>query len=216
MRSQRPCYCIKLESDLIGKLDTISSLLQRKSQNNEHPLLLGCNNESTYNLYRFHCWNNIRKFLAISFCFTFCNYILIVDLTAWQVKTRFPLSPVALQSLKDLGRLTYRRFLELFRHMVGLLGWVISPSQGLYLHRTTQHKKTRTNIHALTKIRTHDPSNQPAKTHASDRRATVTGKTRFYRTEICYRGRLVAGIVGSNPAQGMDVCPRHSVLCCPV
>jgi hypothetical protein len=35
-----------------------------------------------------------------------------------------------LQSLKDLGRLTYRRFLELFRQMVGLLGWVISPSQG--------------------------------------------------------------------------------------
>jgi hypothetical protein len=29
-------------------------------------------------------------------------------------------------------------------------------------------------------------------------------------------GRLVAGIVGSNPAQGMDVCPHLSVLCCPV
>jgi hypothetical protein len=29
-------------------------------------------------------------------------------------------------------------------------------------------------------------------------------------------GRLIAGIVGSNPAQGMDVCPRLSVLCCPV
>jgi hypothetical protein len=28
-------------------------------------------------------------------------------------------------------------------------------------------------------------------------------------------GRLVAGIVGSNPAQGMDVCPHLSVLCCP-
>jgi hypothetical protein len=27
---------------------------------------------------------------------------------------------------------------------------------------------------------------------------------------------LVAGIVVSNPAQGMDVCPRLSVLCCPV
>jgi hypothetical protein len=53
---------------------------------------------------------------------------------------------VALQSLKDLGRLTCRRFLELFRHMVGLLGRVINPSQGLYLHRTTQHRKTRTNI----------------------------------------------------------------------
>jgi hypothetical protein len=83
---------------------------------------------------------------------------------------------VALHSLKDLGHLTYRRFLELCRHMVGLLGRVISPSQGgLYLHRTTQHRKTQTNIHALSGIRTHDPSNQPAKTHASDRTATVTG-----------------------------------------
>jgi hypothetical protein len=83
---------------------------------------------------------------------------------------------VALQSFLDPDRLTYRRFLELFRHMVGLLGRVISPSQGLYLHRTTQHRKTRTNIHALSGIRTHDPSNQPVKTHASDRTATVTGK----------------------------------------
>jgi hypothetical protein len=29
-------------------------------------------------------------------------------------------------------------------------------------------------------------------------------------------GRLVAGIVSSNPVQGMDICPRLSVLCCPV
>jgi hypothetical protein len=29
-------------------------------------------------------------------------------------------------------------------------------------------------------------------------------------------GRLVSGIVGSNPAQSMDVCPHLSVLCCPV
>jgi hypothetical protein len=58
--------------------------------------------------------------------------------------------------------------------MVGLLGRVISPSQGLYLHRKTQHRKTRTNIHDLSGIRTHDPSNQPAKTHASDRTVTVT------------------------------------------
>jgi hypothetical protein len=28
--------------------------------------------------------------------------------------------------------------------------------------------------------------------------------------------RSDAGIVGSNPAQGMDVCPHLSVLCCPV
>jgi hypothetical protein len=76
--------------------------------------------------------------------------------------------------LLDPGRFKYRSFLELFKHMVGLLGRVISPSQGLYLRRTTQHRKTRTNIHALSGIRTHDPSTQPAKTHASDRTATVT------------------------------------------
>jgi hypothetical protein len=48
-------------------------------------------------------------------------------------------------------------FPNLFRHMVGLLGRVISSSQGLYLHRTTQHRKTWTNIHALSGIRTRDP-----------------------------------------------------------
>jgi hypothetical protein len=63
---------------------------------------------------------------------------------------------------------------------------VISPSQGLYLHRTTQHRKTRTNIHALSGIRTHDPSNQPGKTHASDRTATVTGLFLFYYIEQIY------------------------------
>jgi hypothetical protein len=42
-------------------------------------------------------------------------------------------------------------------HTVGLLGRVISSSQGLYLHRTTQQRQTRTNIHALSGIRTRDP-----------------------------------------------------------
>jgi hypothetical protein len=45
---------------------------------------------------------------------------------------------------------SYFLFPNLFRHTVGLLGRVIS----LYLHRTIQHRKTRTNIHALTGIRT--------------------------------------------------------------
>jgi hypothetical protein len=67
--------------------------------------------------------------------------------------------------------------------MVGLLGRVISPSQGLYLHRTTQHRKTRTNIYALNGIRTHDPSNKPAKTHASDRTGTVTCAFKYYIKE---------------------------------
>jgi hypothetical protein len=76
----------------------------------------------------------------------------------------------------DLGRLTYRRFLKLFIQMVGLLGRVISPSQGLYIHRTTQHRRTRDKHPCLSGIRTHDLSNHPAKTHASDRTAIVTGK----------------------------------------
>jgi hypothetical protein len=50
------------------------------------------------------------------------------------------------------------------RHLVGLLGRVISLSQGLYQHRTAQHRKTRTNIHALSGIRTRDHNIQTAKT----------------------------------------------------
>jgi hypothetical protein len=100
----------------------------------------------------------------------FCGYGYLVII---YYSHFFP--PVALQSLKDLGRLTHRRFLELFRHMVGLLGRVISPPQSLYLQRTTQHRKTRTNIHTLGGIQTHDPNNQQTKTHTSDRTATVIG-----------------------------------------
>jgi hypothetical protein len=29
-------------------------------------------------------------------------------------------------------------------------------------------------------------------------------------------GRSNTGIMGSNPTRGMDVCPRFSMLCCPV
>jgi hypothetical protein len=46
----------------------------------------------------------------------------------------------------------------IYEHLVRLLGRGISPTQGLYLHRTTQHRKTRTHIHASNGIRTRDPS----------------------------------------------------------
>jgi len=46
----------------------------------------------------------------------------------------------------------------IFGHFVGFLGRGISPSQGHYLYRTAQHWKTRTHIHASSRIRTHDPS----------------------------------------------------------
>jgi hypothetical protein len=47
-----------------------------------------------------------------------------------------------------------------FLQTVGLFGRVISPSQGRYLH-TGQHKhkiNAHINIHALSGIRSHDPS----------------------------------------------------------
>jgi hypothetical protein len=119
-----------------------------------------------------YLWCKKMKFTEL------CMKYAVINLKINHVKTQGfnNFFPVALQSLNDLGRLTYRRFLELFIHILGLLGRVISPSQGLYLYRTAQHRKTRTNIHALSGIRTHDPSNQPAKTHASDRTDSVTGR----------------------------------------
>jgi hypothetical protein len=98
---------------------------------------------------------------------------------------------VALQSFRTMAASRIGGFLNYFRHMVGLLGRVISPSHGLYLHRTTQHRKTRTNIHASSGIRTHDLSNQLAKTHASDRTATVTGMYKL-TPYISQLGRLVS------------------------
>jgi hypothetical protein len=53
------------------------------------------------------------------------------------------------------------QFRNNFSQTVGLLGWVISPSHGLYLntwrhkHRINAHTP---NIHTLSGIRTHDPS----------------------------------------------------------
>jgi hypothetical protein len=49
-----------------------------------------------------------------------------------------------------------------FGHLVGLLGRGISPTQGLYLHRTTQYRKSRTHVHAPSRIRTCDPNVQAA------------------------------------------------------
>jgi hypothetical protein len=62
-----------------------------------------------------------------------------------------------------------------FGHFVGLSGRGISLTQGLYIYRTAQHKKARTNILALSGIRTPDPSIKAAMTHALDRAGTVIG-----------------------------------------
>jgi hypothetical protein len=53
-----------------------------------------------------------------------------------------------------LGPGLFFNFVIFFMQTVELLGRLISPSQGRYLH-TEQH--THTNIHSLSGIRTHDP-----------------------------------------------------------
>jgi hypothetical protein len=55
-------------------------------------------------------------------------------------------------------RIFFPKLTNLFRQLVGLLGRGIGPTQGLYLDRTTQHRETRTHIHASSGIRKHDPS----------------------------------------------------------
>jgi hypothetical protein len=55
-------------------------------------------------------------------------------------------------------RIYFLKLMNPFGQSIGLLGGGIGPTQGLYLHRTTQHRKTRTHIHASSGIRTHNPS----------------------------------------------------------
>jgi len=52
----------------------------------------------------------------------------------------------------------FMKFMNLFGHLVGLLGRGISPMQGLYLHRTKQHREMQTHIPTPSRIRTCDPN----------------------------------------------------------
>jgi hypothetical protein len=60
-----------------------------------------------------------------------------------------------------------------FRRLIELLGWGISPSQGLCIHRKTQHRKDQTHVHLSSRIRTHDPSVRAVR--ALDLAATEAG-----------------------------------------
>jgi hypothetical protein len=78
----------------------------------------------------------------------------------------------------------------LFNFLVGLLGWGISPSQGRYLHKEQyKHRiNVNTDIHALSGIRTHDPS-VPASEDRSCLRPCghcVRRNYRFYKPKFCY------------------------------
>jgi hypothetical protein len=81
---------------------------------------------------------------------------------------------MALQPMSGLGLLSMR---FRYRQLVGLLGRVISPSQGRYLHRTTQtQNKSRQTSMPLAGLEPTIPVFKRAETfHALDRAATVTG-----------------------------------------
>jgi FAD synthase len=90
------------------------------------------------------------------------------------------------------------QFLNLFTQTVGLLGRVISPSQGLYLY-TGQHKHRKThkhiNILASVGFEPTITASERAKTvHALDRSATVTGMSLPYRYTI----RIVCQVMTIN------------------
>jgi hypothetical protein len=70
---------------------------------------------------------------------------------------------------------------SIHRHLVGLLGWGISPTQGLYLHRTTQHRNTQTHIHAPSRIRTCDLNVQGVVDSTCHSRVLVKWIYRIYR-----------------------------------
>jgi hypothetical protein len=83
---------------------------------------------------------------------------------------------VALQSFRTLAASHIGGFLNyLDIRQDSLDKWSARRKASIY---TGQHNTERrgTDIHALSGIRTHDHSNQPAKTHASDRTVTVTGR----------------------------------------
>jgi hypothetical protein len=82
---------------------------------------------------------------------------------------------MALQPISGFGlRFMRLRNLTLYRRLVGLLGRVISPPQGRYLHRTTQAQNERSQTSMLlARIEPTIPLFKRAKTfHAS----TVTGE----------------------------------------
>jgi hypothetical protein len=99
-------------------------------------VLIFCTTESFRN---FKGNASLRTFQKITYFFLICkarckNQFLRLCPLEKKKTTIFPgllnffTYSVVLQSLKDLGRLTYCRFLKLFRHLVGFLGRVISPS----------------------------------------------------------------------------------------
>jgi hypothetical protein len=70
---------------------------------------------------------------------------------------------------------TQHRKTHQFGHLVLLLRPVMSPTLGLYVHRTTQNRRNRRKIHVWSEIRIQYPTVRGVKTHTLDCVATVIG-----------------------------------------
>jgi hypothetical protein len=110
---------------------------------------------------------NIRIMINIDVKRSVVVIIIIIIIIIFQVIGH--LWPVRFRILKS-------ELYESIWTLVGLLGRVISQMQGLYLHRTTQHRKTRTHIHAPSGIRTREPSVRAVE----DRAAIGTDRSNHY------------------------------------
>jgi hypothetical protein len=119
-------------------------------------------------LYALYSWYNVvhtsnipllENKRNITLCYVMIRIIIIIIVII--IIMDYALWPVPIQN--------YFWNYESVLHFVGLLRRGISPTKGLYLYRITERRKTRRNIHALSGIRTHDPSNQAAKTYAKIR-----------------------------------------------
>jgi hypothetical protein len=89
-------------------------------------------------------------------------------------------------------RTTFWKY-ESFRQLVGLFGLGISPTHGFYLHRTAQHRKTKTKFHALSGFQSHDLSDQPLEAYASD-----SGANRTASFKILYKIHWMTSKVSQN------------------
>jgi hypothetical protein len=87
--------------------------------------------------------------------------------------------------------------------------------KGLYLHRITQYRNTKTNIHVSSWIRIHDPINQAAKTYALDSVATGIGHAGRVTFRLSYTWmRLKEQFPESEltTARASDVSGRRNLL----
>jgi hypothetical protein len=86
-------------------------------------------------------WSNTDFCIAYVLYIGICT-LCVIYMRVYVQNVRVFLSSLALQPCL-VPSLLLRGSLNNLRHMIAPLGRVVSPSQGLYLHRTAQHRETK-------------------------------------------------------------------------